>query len=520
MKKTDIYKLILIMPLVFLFSGCEDFLDRYPSTSVSGINIYSSVETSQAALNGLYNDLQSGDLTGRSTLLRGDLKGCDFFLLTSTGQYFTTEYSYQDNVTNYGVAGVIWAQGFQIIKDCNVFIDGISGLDGDEDVINDMEAQATTIKAIAYLELLQTFCYPPSFTAIDSKYSLGLPVVRTKDDNVSAIEEFPERQQLTEVFAYLEELLLDAADKINPSRAPGFYISSNAIYGILANVYLYQEKWSLAASAAVTASAGRSMIEKADFLTENYEENNDEAIFELRYTLTDNLADRMPGYVANKTVNEDGRHDASSKGYGDIGASDTFLALLNENPEDIRIQLLHEDKTSTAPLSATDLVQGVDGYSARYYYKYIGGREGNVYLHNTPYLRLPEILLTAAEAYSETGTQDVQALDYLNRVYSKRTGTELTGLTGDDLKTAIFNERRRELALEGHNIWDYLRKSRSFTRDASHHTILTIDPATSAGRDDPDFYKVVAPIPITEMDANPNIRDQQNPGYSPYQGSN
>jgi hypothetical protein len=96
----------------------------------------------------------------------------------------------------------------------------------------------------------------------------------------------------------------------------------------------------------------------------------------------------------------------------------------------------------------------------------------------------------------------------------------LSGLTGDDLKTAIFNERRRELALEGHNIWDFLRKGRSFTRDASHNSIITINPATQAGRDDPNFYKVVAPIPITEMDANPNIRDQQNPGYAAYQGSN
>ena len=520
MKKIEQYKFLLIIPFIFLLSGCEDFLNRYPSTSVSGVNIYSSIETCQAALNGLYNDLQSGDLTGRSTLLRGDLKGCDFFLLTSTGQYYTTEYSYQDNVTNYGVAGNIWAQGYQTIKDCNVFIDGISAIEADESVINDMTAQSNTIKAIAYLELLQTFCYPPSMAEGDNKYSLGLPIVRTKADNVAAIEEMPVRSSLSEVFEYIEDLLTDAAGKIDDSRAPGYYISVNAIYGILANVYLYQEKWDEAAAAAVLASEGRTMIERDAFMTENFEQCNDEAIFELRYTLTDNLSDRMPGYVANKTVNENGRHDASSKGYGDIGAADSFLALLNENPNDIRIQLLHEDKTSTAPLSETVLVQGVNGYSARYYYKYIGGREGNVYLHDTPYLRLPEILLTAAEAYSETGTHDGEALDYLNRVYSKRTGTVLTDLSGDDLKTAIFNERRRELALEGHNIWDFLRKGRSFTRDASHNTIITINPATQAGRDDPDFYKVVAPIPITEMDANPNIRDQQNPGYTAYQGSN
>jgi hypothetical protein len=126
-------------------------------------------------------------------------------------------------------------------------------------------------------------------------------------------------------------------------------------------------------------------------------------------------------------------------------------------------------------------------------------------------------LLIAAEAYSETPGQETMALNYLNQVYSNRTGTTLTGLTGQSLRDAIFNERRRELALEGHSIWDYLRKNRSFTRDASHFTVVTIDPTTPAGRDAELFHKVVSPIPITEMDANPNIRDQQNPGYAPYQ---
>ena len=37
-----------------------------------------------------------------------------------------------------------------------------------------------------------------------------------------------------------------------------------------------------------------------------------------------------------------------------------------------------------------------------------------------------------------------------------------------------------------------------------------------ASRNDKDFHKVVAPIPITEMDANPNMRDQQNYGYEAY----
>ncbi len=72
-------------------------------------------------------------------------------------------------------------------------------------------------------------------------------------------------------------------------------------------------------------------------------------------------------------------------------------------------------------------------------------------------------------------------------------------------------------AMTGSN--ETLRKNRSFVRDASHFTVVSIDPTTTAGRDADLFHKVVSPIPITEMDANPNIRDQQNPGYALYQGT-
>ncbi len=519
MKRIKYIYTVSLLATLFMISGCQEFLDRYPTTSVSGKDIFSSLETAEAGLIGLYDDLQDSRLTGRNSLMRGDLKGSDVFLLTGGGQYFVTEYNYRDNVTNIGRAGYIWAGGYEMIKNCNVFLEGIEDVEGDADKINDMIAQAEAIKAVAYIELVKTFCYPPRMAQMDDKYSQGVPIVRTKEDNVSAIVEGPRRAPLGDVFDHIEELLLDARDKIDVSRSTGFYVSKYAISGLLAEIYTYQERWTDAIAAAEAAAEGGSMIDHDDYLDTYLTDNSPETIFDIVYTLTDNLSDGMPGYWFNKTVNEDNRQDAYTNGYGDGAVSDAFMDLLNENPNDIRLQLLHEDKMSTAPADLEPpYVHGVDGFSSRYYYKFIGGKDGNVYLHNTPIIRIPEVLLIAAEAYSELD-QDGPALNYLNMVYSKRTNTTLTGLTGQDLKDEIFNERRRELVLEGHNIWDYLRKNRSFTRDDSHFTIVTIDPTTEAGRNNEFFYKVVAPIPITEMDANPNIRDQQNPGYAGYQGS-
>jgi hypothetical protein len=523
MKKLQyLRKIAMLFSIIIMTVSCEDFLDRYPNSSVSGKDIYSNIETAESALIGLYNNLQSGSLTGRMTLLRGDLKGSDFFLLTGSGQYFTDEYNYQENITNHGESGYIWYKGYQTIKDCNNFLKGIKNLEGgaDENTIDDMMAQAMTIKSIAYIELIKTFCYPPRMARMDEKYARGLPVIDSKKDNISAIEKGPERAPLNETFAHVEGLLEDAVEMVNPARSTGSFVSQPAIYGLLAEIYLYQEKWEDAASAAEDAASGGSIIDRDDYLTAIREDGNQESLLEIMYTPTDNLADRMPGYWINMTVNEDGRHFDGSRGYGDVGASDSFINLLKENPSDIRINLLYEDKLSTAPsdLDTSELVHGENGYSSRYYYKYIGCKGGSPFLHNTPIIRVPEVLLIAAEAYAEQD-QDGLALDYLNQLYAKRTGSNLQNLTGQDLKDEIFKERRRELALEGHNIWDYLRKNRSFTRDDSHFTILSIDPTSESGRSAEYFHKVIAPIPRTEMDANPNLRGQQNPGYSAYQVS-
>lgn len=507
-----IFKSILLVLPILLFTQCNGFLDRYPSTSVSGSNIYTSVETANAALVGLYNDLQVGPFTGRNIHLRGDLKAGDFFLLSGGGQYLVTEYNYRESSSTTGNSYDIWNNGFKIIKDCNIFIAGMETIEnGDEAKIKDMLAQAYAIKAIAYIELSKTFCYPYALAKIDSKYGLGLPIIRTEADNVDIIENGASRATLSEVHDYITELLQFALTNINPTRKRGGYVSQCAIYGLLARVYLYTEQWQKAAEAAINAAKGGELMPYDKYLTGLREALNSESLFELIYTDTDNLGMNSLGYICNQTLNEQGRNDSKSVGYGEVGASDTFIALLNENPNDIRIQLLKEDKYSTAD-------PGEEGYSARYYYKYIGGTNGIVYLHNVPLVRVPEMLLIAAEAYSEMGN-DAEALTYLNKVYTTRTKSTLSGLSGTALKTAIYNERRRELALEGHGIYDCLRKGREFSRDMSHKTIVHINPATEAGRNEVNFHRTVAPIPLDEMDANPAIRAQQNPGYEPFQGS-
>ena len=108
---------------------------------------------------------------------------------------------------------------------------------------------------------------------------------------------------------------------------------------------------------------------------------------------------------------------------------------------------------------------------------------------------------------------------YLNRAEALYNGAHITGVTAEsDLKaiadkrnatvpspsaTSIFTERRKELAFEGHIAYDYARTKTSLVR--TDHDGMT-------NKDIPfPSYRWAMPIPKREMDANPNMI--QNEGY-------
>ena len=502
-------KIVSIVLFLFLSSSCEDFLDRYPDNALTVEQIYSDIDYAQTTLVALYDLLSSSYMLGRNVPLRGSLKATDFFHFTENPNLrFDKEYKYVEISSDAGYAGYLWNYCYRTIANGNSLLAAIPDYENEDVLVNDIKAQAMAIKAISYLELLRAFSYPLWMASDDETYSLGVPLLKSTTDNSAAIENPPKRETLQDSYDYIVELLTDALILVDKSRIGNQFITEQTIHAILANVYLYTEQWGQARDAALQAEAlGGSMIPKSGFISSLTERFNDESVFECYYDDNDNLGTSCLAYYAYKSVNSVGRIYGESIGYGDYGASNTFINLFSA--EDIRSELFKEDKTSSS-----SSLPGEAGYSARAYHKYIGIE--SELIHDLPYIRLPHVLLIAAEAYSELN-DDGNALTYLNKVYAARTGISLSGLSGQALKTEIFNERRRELALEGHELFDYLRKKRAFSRDSSHPSPLSIDPVN--GRQEEHFHQVVYPIPQTEMDANPNIRDQQNPGYADYQGS-
>ena len=79
-------------------------------------------------------------------------------------------------------------------------------------------------------------------------------------------------------------------------------------------------------------------------------------------------------------------------------------------------------------------------------------------------------------------------------------------------KGGIYGERRREYMLEGHNFFDMFRRGDNIRN--RQYIELAGNGSITFGKISYQHYRVVYPIPIREMNANPYIRNQQNPGYA------
>lgn len=84
------------------------------------------------------------------------------------------------------------------------------------------------------------------------------------------------------------------------------------------------------------------------------------------------------------------------------------------------------------------------------------------------------------------------------------------------LLNEIMNERERELVGEGYRLMDLKRWGKGVKRGKPQSKGLVLFPgqASTDGLDKlMDDQRMLWPIPKTEMDANPQLAGQQNPGY-------
>jgi starch-binding outer membrane protein, SusD/RagB family len=317
----------------------------------------------------------------------------------------------------------------------------------DEEEKSQIEGEALFVRSLAYFELVRL--YGKTYEAGATNSQLGVPLVLTPTRGIDE-SSFVRRATVEEVYSQIIADLTKAKTLLpddNGVRAGKFTAAA-----LLARVYLQMGRYADAKTNAdeVINSGIYSLVSDYSNCFNN-DDNSAEDIFAIQVSAQD--AGQATTWVFY-SIPEFGGRD------GDIEIEQKHLDLYPAG--DARAALFYEGNGAVR-----------------------SGKWRNQY-RNIPVIRLSEMYLISAEAAVRAGQSGDDAF---NAVHTRAGNAAKTNVTLAD----VLLERRLELAHEGHKLHDGKRLRN------------TIDGLPYS---DP---KLVLPIPAREMDANPNL--VQNEGY-------
>lgn len=472
-----IFKNTLIMlGLLSLQSCSEDILTQTPDHVISENLVLNSVEKLDKLLIGTYNEISRNTYLGRVLYKRAAVKGTDFRFVKTTfnpREYESIAYKYEESANNSGSCEELWRQAYKSINNLNLIINNIEDAEGSAAAKQEILGEALGLRGMVYFDLARTFAYPWIRAGASSQ---GLPLKLSSDEVVV------ERSSLGETY---DQILLDlktAHDLLGENtweQGSTKYLTKTGVKALMARVYLYKQDWQNAfqyAEEVINARGAANLMGVDSYVFDDY---NSESLFELSITAQNSLGSNGLG----------AQFDVSDGGQGDVIATQTFVDLLDAYENDPRALFFAEDKEGTQQAFIKYFNQG-DG--------------GGLSAHNIPVLRLSEMYLIAAEAAANgAGGGENEALNYLNTLIEKRTtnfAAHQATEVGEELKERIAKERRRELALEGHGVYDYIRRGKDILRPVDEHVNTGVN-ASNLDIQATD-NRTICPIPASEVEAS------------------
>lgn len=481
-------KALLVLSFAGMTSCSKSFLDKQPYDAVALSSAIKNDADMNAAINGVYANLRSVNLYGRSLVVKGDLMSDNSFLTTSNSGRYTQWNQYTTLVNNDAYSNPIWTSAYIAIKNANQIINSSVATN---DNVSQLQAEAYAIRALMHFELVRNFA--PAYTIDNTKP--GVPIVTSFDQN-----SLPARSSIKDVYTQIIADLTKAASLVKYSIGGTMtfnltgstrtlntsYITKYAISALLARVYQNMGDWANAKTAAldVVNSGGFTLAASTAYSSYwaslNPRTDKLETIFEITSDANgNNGSDYLAGIFLTSAL---------GGAYGDILVVPSFYATYAAT--DVR-KSLYSTGTRTGQASTAIYVRKYTGNTTDY--------------DDTKVIRYSDVLLILAEAYYNTA-DPVNANLYLNKVAKQRDPSFLGyASTGTAILDDIINERKKELAFEGSRFWDLVRLKQTFTKVQDQDlpsANLTIAPGHT---------NLVFPIPVAEINANPNIT--QNPGY-------
>jgi starch-binding outer membrane protein, SusD/RagB family len=478
-----------------VFTSCKkDFLDTYPTTSVAAADALLSTKNAYAALNGIHRvmytqyDAQGQAGEGSINLFR-DYMGEDIvFPLAngSAGHITWMQWNNHRNV-NAGDMRFVYRFYYRLISNANILIngiDGVPGLDADKKII---KGQALTYRAWSYFQLIQLWGERYNATTIpNSQPGVPLLLQNTLDGQPRASVEDVYKQ----INLDLGEADLLLTGYVRGGSAAKSNFSANVVKGIKARVALTQQNWDVAATNAIAARAGFTLMSKAEYLTGFNNISNSEWMW------------------GSRQIDD---HNTFFFSYFAYISANFNSTVLRTQPRAMNANLFNsipdtDNRKKCWDLTGATVPVPPGGAKVAYQNKKFLAQSSSASMGDVPYMRAAEMYLIEAEARARQG-QDAAAQTALFTLLSNRdAGYVQSTSTGQTLIDEIMWNRRVEFWGEGFRFTDLKRTNQPMSRVGipNHLQALILVNTIPAGDKQWQFL-----FPQDEINANAAVT--QNP---------
>jgi hypothetical protein len=474
-----------------LLAGCNDMLTEQPRSTIVVDTYFASAADAKAAIAAVYRPLSTGSLWGTNlqwaliastdeARVGPEEENANIVALTQLR--WTTNNPYIAGSTSSGGA---WAGLYQMITRANLVLEKVPGITMDETQKNYILGEAKFLRALGYWYLVRLYG--------------DVPIVTTSEEQLKAgITRSPSAAVFTQIVKDATEA--EAALPATWPTADKGRATKGSAAALLAEQYIWRKDWANAATAA------KRVIDSGNYgLRPNYIEaflpgsqNRNEEVFAAQSSsATGAPAIDIAAWEYPRNMNPN-----SNGGWGTWQPLQSFIDSYPTGDYRKEVSFFTH---GIAP-------NGRDTTFLPHVYKYRPTARPGQQDVNWPIFRYADVLLMYAEALNEQG-QTAQAATYVNMIRARArngTGNENRAtpanisatLSQADMRQAIFDERKIELAFEGKRWFDLVRQGFAVWSAA-----ISKDPTAL----DVSQTRMLWPIPQPQIDLNSALT--QNPGY-------
>lgn len=478
--------------------SCKKFTDLTPVSAATTANAYNTAEDAEAALTGAYQSFASQEYYIWDNVVLSDVISDNYYaggddiniIAIDNLNLLPTDPRFLND----------WGSLYNAILKANIVLQKVPGIKDPKLDTGNRRAQilgeASFLRAFHYYNLVTLWGGVPLITSpLSSTDPSSTNIARSSEDEVYA--------QIVKDLEFAAANLPDQYNgdiSISKGRA-----TKGAAHALLAKVYAQMPakdytKVLQYCDSVINSPIGYQLLSNYDYLFDDQHYNNAESILEAQFTGT---TGGNGNYGSTLVLPPSITGDTWRKF---VTPSHDLVDAFDAAGDNVR-------KNSTIIWESAPWIDQFWGNTMNYVipfaYKWRNKSGWSNSTSRQYFLRLADIILLKAEAMNELGQPVADVKSVLLQVRQRVGLGDVSATNQADLRTAILNERRLELAQEGQR-WNDLKRYGVAVQTMNALNEIDLRTNTRVNYNATNT-QLLLPIPQIELDRNPKL--VQNPGY-------